>query len=137
MSTCTSSAYRNDQLTHCTRDHGHSGVHLGRIVVDVDSDGPFASAEELVQWTDADEVNDTEPVDELPVWYSALPIGEHVRVTAVYGIDPIEGQLSGCVLDDHEQISAIVVLTQIDAAEGVRTLMPWANVAAIAQAVEL
>lgn len=127
---CASRSYQLDQLVECRLEAGHAGVHVGNATLE-------GSLFEVVQWTDADAISDSDSVSELPVWYSALPIGSSVRVTAVYGLDPIDAQLVGCVLDDHEQISALVLLTKVSDDEDVRTIMPWANVAAIAQVIEL
>lgn len=131
--TCVSRAYRNDQLATCTRELGHDGVHLGRVLAT--DDGGTSTTEELVQWTDADAISDTDSVDDLPIWYSALPIG--ATVVVAYREHPraevARGTLTGCVLDDHEQPAALVF---VDDELGIRVLVPWSNVAEIAHEVE-
>lgn len=116
--------YDGGEVT-CDRDAGHAGVHLGKSIAGLDS--------ELHQWTDARSIGDDDsgPVDELPVWYTALPIGARVRVGYRDDRDRLEGELTGAVLDDHEQLAAVRVNS------GDRhVLIPWGNVALLSWAVD-
>lgn len=126
--TCPSRAYVMDELTECQLDAGHGGVHLGRLQVD----GPGgAPAEELVQWRDQDAALDNAAVDELPVWYSALPIGKTVEIGARGG-GWANVLLTGAVLDDHEQVAALRVSYRASE-QGLpqHVLVPWHAVSSI------
>lgn len=125
--TCTSSAYREDQLTDCQLQPGHGGVHLGRIEVSVDGE----RAHELVQWTDADAINTDEPVDDLPIWYSALPIGKVVEIGSRGG-GWQNVLLDGAVLDDHEQLAALrVSFRATEQGLPQHVLVPWHAVSSL------
>jgi hypothetical protein len=117
---CPSRAYVMDELTQCQLEAPHAGVHLGRVRVD---DG-----EELVQWADSDSVSDDGPVDETPIWYGVLPLGKYVEITTGSRRAPLlTGMLHGAVLDDHEQLSAIVLQELADDGRR-RVLIPWRTV---------
>lgn len=125
---CPSRAYVMDELTECQLDAGHGGVHLGRVPVDGPGGVP---QEELVQWRDQDAALDDATVDELPVWYGALPIGKTVDVGSRGG-GWQNVLLSGAVLDDHEQIAALrVSYRATEAGLPQHVLVPWHAVSSI------
>lgn len=124
---CASRAYVMDSLTTCDRPDGHGGVHVGRVL----ADGIGKSAVEVVQWTDADAASDTGSVDDVPIWYAVLPIGLQVRVGYRDDRDRVIGELTGAVLDDHEQLAALRLhSTEI----GRHVLVPFHNLATLSWA---
>lgn len=117
--TCPARTLHAGYEVTCDREANHAGVHLGKSIGD---DGT-----ELHQWPDSESLgNDQGPVDELPVWYGVMPIGQIVRVGYRDERDRFEGELTGCVLDDHEQPAAI----RVQGAERV-ALIPWDNIAVL------
>lgn len=126
--TCRAKTRHRDATVECDRDPGHDGVHLGRGFTE---DG---SGTELHQWRDSESIGDGDgPVDDLPVWYGVLPLGEQ-RVHVGYRDDrpDLKGELTGLVLDDHEQPAAV----RLQTSEQRVVLIPWANVAVLSWAVE-
>jgi hypothetical protein len=122
---CPSRAYVMDELTECQLDAGHGGVHLGRVPVDGPGGVP---QEELVQWRDQDAALDDGPVSEAPVWYSVLPLGQYVEIATGSRRAPLlTGMLHGAVLDDHEQLTALVLQELADDGRR-RVLIPWRTV---------
>lgn len=125
---CPSTTFVGEQIVHCKREVGHPSVHLGRIP---DSQIDGVTSEALHQWTNSESVDASAPVDDLPVWYSVLPIGKRVRIETTYGVTWDGAQLTGAVVDDHEQPTALR-LDYRDALEHVQhVLLPWSRVNAI------
>lgn len=126
---CPSQTIVDGAIVQCTRELGHPSVHLGRVPDEQSRANSFT--ERLHQWTDVDSVDANAPVDDLPVWYSALPIGSVVNVATRNGHTYEHVQLSGGVLDDHEQPAALR-LDYRDELNVVRhVLLPWSRVSAI------
>jgi hypothetical protein len=117
------------ELVTCRREPDHDGVHVGAIPRGEHTD-------ELVQWTHSESYEANAPVDELPIWYSALPLGAIVDVATRDGYTFQNVQLTGAVLDDHEQLAALR-LDYVDASDTTRhVLLPWSRCASIEWAGE-
>lgn len=120
---CTSRSWQNDQLVTCQLEPHANGVHLSRVDVE--------GGQELVQWTEREAVQDREQEqDGTPVWYGVLPVGQEVIVGYRDDRDRLVGTLAGAVLDDHEQLSAVMV--EYPAGGGLpqrRAMVPFDNIA--------
>lgn len=106
----------------CQREPDHDGPHVGAV---------FGG--ETHQWAELDQ---PEPMPE-PMWAHAMPVGATVDVeTDSYKYESV--QLSGVVLDDHEQPAAIRVSWR-ESEQGVprHAILPWRTVLGIEWGAEL
>jgi len=121
---CGATRTVDGQSAVCIRPPGHDGVHLGDI--------NYSGIVMPVQWSNTGD--DPEPDvhgDEMPLWYSVLPLGEQVTIDFKDTLTcALKGELTGLVLDDHEQPAAITTREEADG-EVVRRVVPWVNVNAI------
>jgi hypothetical protein len=131
---CPSRTVVDDFTVTCTRDAGHPGVHLGRVLK---SDDSTATTEELHQWGDAQATAAPTEPPEIPTWYQVLPLGSDVQITTNSRRVPnLTGQLVGAVVDNDEQISAVMLSEGIPGESEKRVLVPWATVETFAWEVE-
>lgn len=130
---CSAQTVFDGQEITCEREAGHPSVHLGRTYATEDG----SSEVELHQWSDAQSIGDQGPVDEIPTWYQVLPLGSDVQITTNSRRAPtLCGELVGAVVDDHEQISAVMLREGIPGDSEKRVLVPWSTVETLAWEVD-